>query len=268
MSDAKFTDEILMAFADGELDEETTRRVEAALEDDDELMARIAMFMETRAAASEALKPVLAEPVPDELVSKVRAMAAAAGAASDTQRTADAPAAAGENVVAFRRPSDPATPPQRTVSRLLMAMAACLLVVVGGAGGYLLRGVGPVGTGGVQMAGSVDPRLSAILNQAASGEEIAIGEVQGTVRLVSAFELATGQLCREYELAQPGEPGLVAVACRKASIWQTRLVVTKPEGGDGYAPASSLETVDAYLTSIGAGQPLDAEAEKRALAGK
>ena len=63
MSDTEFSDEILMAFADGELDEETMRRVEAALETDDELMARIAMFMETRAAASEALKPVLDEPV-------------------------------------------------------------------------------------------------------------------------------------------------------------------------------------------------------------
>lgn len=41
----------------------------------------------------------------------------------------------------------------------------------------------------------------------------------------------------------------------------------KPDGGDGYAPASSLETVDAFLTSIGAGQPLDAEAEKKALTG-
>ncbi|KSV91411.1 hypothetical protein [Sinorhizobium sp. GL28] len=150
---------------------------------------------------------------------------------------------------------------------ILMAMAASLLVVVGGAGGYLLRGGGLADTGEVRMAGSVDPMLSAILDQAASGEEIAIGEGQRTVRLVSAFELATGQLCREYELAQPGEPALVSVACRKTSTWQTRLTVAKPEGGDGYAPASSLETVDAFLTLIGAGQPLDAEAEKKALTG-
>ncbi|MBZ7924478.1 anti-sigma factor [Ensifer adhaerens] len=267
MSDAQFTDEILMAFADGELDEETTRRVEAALESDDELMARVALFMETRAAASEALKPVLAEPVPDELVQKVRAMAATA-AAANAQRAIDTPSSGAENVVAFRRPTDQATSPQRNVSRLLMALAASLLVVVGGAGGYLLRGGGLADTGAVHVAGSVDPALSAILDQAASGEEVAVGEGQGTVRLVSAFELAGGQLCREYELTQPGQPALVSVACRKASIWQTRLTVAKPGGGDGYAPASSLETVDAFLTSIGAGQPLDAEAEKRALAAK
>ncbi len=260
MSDTEFSDEILMAFADGELDEETMRRVEAALETDDELMARVAMFMETRAAASEALKPVLDEPVPDELVAKVRAMAA------------DAPAAAGDNVVAFRRPADQPASPNGSPSRFLMAMAASLLVVVGGAGGYLLRGGGLADPGGVpgamQVAGTVGPALSAILDKAASGDEVAVGEGQGTVRLVSAFELGSGQLCREYELAQPGEPGLVSVACRKASTWQTRLAVAKPEGGDGYAPASSLETVDAFLTSIGAGQPLDADAEKKALSGR
>ena len=109
--------------------------------------------------------------------------------------------------------------------------------------------------------------LAAILDKAPSGDEVAVGEGQGTVRLVSAFELGSGQLCREYELARPGAPGLVSVACRKASTWETRLAVARPEGGDGYAPASSLETVDAFLTSIGAGQPLDADAEKKALAG-
>lgn len=117
------------------------------------------------------------------------------------------------------------------------------------------------------MAGSVDPRLSAISTRRLREKKSRLGKGRGQVRLVSAFELATGQLCREYELAQLGEPGLVSVACRKASTWQTRLAVAKPEGGDGYAPASSLETVDAFLTSIGAGQPLDAEAEKKALAG-
>ncbi|MGE6781896.1 anti-sigma factor family protein [Ensifer adhaerens] len=263
MSDTEFSDEILMAFADGELDEETTRRVEAALETDDDVMARVAMFMETRAAASDALKPVLDEPVPDELVAKVRAMAAAAGGAA---RTADAPVTGDDNVVAFRRPQDQAAALRGGPSRLLMAMAASLLVVVGGAGGYLLRGGGLADAGSIQVAGTIGPALSAILDQAASGEDVVVGEGQGTVRLVSAFELGSGQLCREYELTQPGEPGLVSVACRKANVWQTRLAVARPEGGDGYAPASSLETVDAFLTSIGAGQPLDADAEKKALA--
>lgn len=266
MSETEFSDEILMAFADGELDDETTRRVEAALETDDELMARVAMFMETRAAASEALKPALDEPVPDELVRKVRAMAAGVAVADATQPTSETPQAVRENVVAFRPRTDHPTV-ARGPSKFLLALAASLLVVVGAGGGYLLGQSGPGAAGPVQIAGGVDPRLSAILNEAASGAEVAIGEGAGTVRLVSAFQADGGELCREFELSQPGEPGLVSVACRQADAWQTRLAVVRPETAGGYTPASSLETVDAYLTSIGAGQPLDADAEKRALAG-
>ncbi|HEV7322229.1 MAG TPA: zf-HC2 domain-containing protein [Ensifer sp.] len=267
MNEIEFSDEILMAFADGELDEETTRRVEAALETDDELMARVAVFMETRAAASDALKPVLDEPVPEELVRKVRAMAASAAATSEAHCT-ETPVHTAENVVALRRPSDRVAAPARIVSRSMMAMAASLLLVVGGAGGYLLRGGGPEGVGVLQVAGIADPRVSAILDRAASGDEVSIADGQGTVRLVSAFQVGNGQLCREYELAQTGLPDLVSVACREAESWQTRLAVARSNGGAGYAPASSLETVDAYLTSIGAGEPLDAEAERKALAAK
>ncbi|OCP02690.1 MULTISPECIES: zf-HC2 domain-containing protein [unclassified Ensifer] len=266
MSDTEFSDEILMAFADGELDEETTRRVEAALETDDELMARVAMFMETRAAASEALKPVLDEPVPDELVRKVRAMAAAADRANGAQRP-EAPVYTDENVVAFRRPADREAAPVRSVSRPMMAMAASLLIVAGAAGGYLLRGGAFEGAGSIEVAGAIDARLSAILDHSPSGEEVPVSGGSGTVRLVSSFELGSGQFCREYELTRTGQPDLVSVACRDASVWQTRLAVVRPRSGDGYAPASSLETMDAYLTSIGAGQPLDAEAERKALAG-
>lgn len=269
MSNMEFTDEILMAFADGELDDETTRLVEAALETDDELMARIAMFIETRAAASEALKPMLDEPVPDHLAVKVRAMAADATARGDLGKTATAAAADDrantDNVVAFRRP-EPSAQSSRSPSQLMMALAASLLIVVGGVGGYFLGGAGQTEVGSPQVAGLVDPVVAGILDQRASGEELAIDN--GRVRLVSTFQAGGEQLCREYELKRPDQPGFVSVACRSAAGWQTQLAIVTPESGDGFSPASSLETVDAYLTSIGAGAPLDAEAEKKALAAR
>ncbi|MEI2297348.1 hypothetical protein [Ensifer sp. MJa1] len=52
---------------------------------------------------------------------------------------------------------------------------------------------------------------------------------------------------REYELTQAGQPDLVSIACRDASLWQTRLAIIRPQAG--------------------AGEPLDADAEKKALAG-
>lgn len=269
MSDMVFTDEILMAFADGELDDETTRLVEAALETDDDLMARVAMFMETRAASSEAIKPLIDEPVPDQLVEKVRAMAAGAAARrGDSQTVAEADdSASADNVVDFRRPEPAAQSPRRP-SQLMMALAASLLIVVGGVGGYLVGGAGQADVGNPQVAGLVDPIVSVILDQRASGEEIAIGEGEAKVRLVSTFQAGGQQICREYEMKRPDQPDFVSVACRNAGGWQTQLAIVMPESGEGFAPASSLETVDAYLTSIGAGAPLEAEAEKKALAGQ
>ncbi|MNL50064.1 hypothetical protein D3C87_1730460 [compost metagenome] len=69
-------------------------------------------------------------------------------------------------------------------------------------------------------------------------------------------------------MKRPDQPGVVSVACRDAGGWQTRLAIVTPESGEGFTPASSLETVDAYLTSIGAGAPLEADAEEKALAGR
>ncbi|WP_457579994.1 anti-sigma factor family protein [Ensifer canadensis] len=269
MSDMVFTDEILMAFADGELDDETTRLVEAALETDDDLMTRVAMFMETRAASSEALKPLLGEPVPDHLAQKVRAMAADAAARRDDGQT-DAAGDKSErtdNIIAFRRP-EPAAPSPRRPSQLMMALAASLLIVVGGVGGYIIGEAGTVNVETREVAGLVDPEVSGILDQRASGEEIAIDGGQAKVRLVSTFQADGHQICREYEMKRPDQPDFVSVACRNAGRWQTQLAIVTPETGEGFAPASSLETVDAYLTSIGAGAPLEAEAEKKALAGR
>lgn len=267
MSDMEFTDEILMAFADGELDDETTRLVETALETDDDLMARVAMFMETRAASSEALKPMLDEAVPDQLVENVRAMAAKAAARDGGSWVADAASesASADNIIAFRRPEPTAQTPRRP-SSLMMALAASLLIVVGGVGGYFAGGAGRTDVEGPQVAGLVDPIVSAILDQRASGEEIVVGD--GQVRLVSTFKAGGEQICREYEMKRPDQPDFVSIACRSAAGWQTQLAIVTPETGEGFAPASSLETVDAYLTSIGAGAPLEAEAEKTALAGR
>lgn len=263
MSDMEFTDEILMAFADGELDDETTRRVEAALESDDELMTRIAMFMETRAASREALKPLLDEPVPDRLAEKVRAMAAEAAVSREDGRPAatDKPVNP-DNVVTFRRP-EPAAELQRRPSQLMMALAASLLIVVGGVGGYWVGGGGQANIGSPQVAGLVDRDIADILDQRASGEEIVVGDAR--VRLVSTFQASGEQVCREYEMKLSDQQDFVSVACRSPAGWQTQLAIATPESGEGFAPASSLETVDSYLTSIGAGAPLEAEAEKKAL---
>ena len=74
MTEETFSDEMLMRFADGELDPATAARIEQAMETDDGLVARVAAFIETRAQAQAALKPLLDEPVPEKLVAAVERM--------------------------------------------------------------------------------------------------------------------------------------------------------------------------------------------------
>jgi len=62
MKKQPFDDETLMAFANGELDQATAAAVEDAMGRDDELMARVAIFMETRARADAEMAPSLDRP--------------------------------------------------------------------------------------------------------------------------------------------------------------------------------------------------------------
>ena len=63
-----------MRFADGELDADEMAVIEKAMETNDDLVARVAMFIETKAEAQAALKPLLDEPVPEKLKATVEAM--------------------------------------------------------------------------------------------------------------------------------------------------------------------------------------------------
>lgn len=61
MTNKLFSDETLMAYADGELDDVTTQGLRAALKNDPALVQRLNVFADTRAALSAPSKP---EPVP------------------------------------------------------------------------------------------------------------------------------------------------------------------------------------------------------------
>ena len=60
---------------------------------------------------------------------------------------------------------------------------------------------------------------------------------------------------------------MIAVACNAAGEWLISFAVSAPGDAGGYAPASSTEALDAYLSAIEAGEPLSAEEEAAALAG-
>ncbi|GAA4131909.1 anti-sigma factor family protein [Aminobacter aganoensis] len=251
MSRREFDDETLMAFADGELDDDTTATVEAAMETDDDLVARVAAFIESRALAASALKPLIDEPVPEALTQSVQKMI-------DEARASD-PSAVANNVVTF--PSRDMRPARSTWA---MPLAASLAAVVFGAGGYLAGQAGAPASGNLAMTTINDAEVAKALDSTASGTDVALGDA--TLKLVSSFRDETGTLCREFELHRASKSAIVSIACRPEQDWDVRLAVAAQAPGGDYVPAGATETVDSYLTTINAGAPLSVAEEKKALA--
>ena len=67
-----FSDETVMAYADGELDAASRAAVEAAMATDPQLAQRVARHRALRERLRAALRPVLDEPLPERLLEGVR----------------------------------------------------------------------------------------------------------------------------------------------------------------------------------------------------
>ncbi|AMS44721.1 anti-sigma factor (plasmid) [Aminobacter sp. Y103A] len=258
MNRRDFDDETLMAFADGELDAETTAAIEEAMGSDDALIVRIATFLESRAKASAALKPLIDEPVPEALTQSVQKMIDEARMRENaTAEPIQQPAT--DNVVTFQ----PKATPSKVGSSWTLPLAASLAAVIVGAGGYLAGKAGMPVADGLVLAGITDPAMIRTLNATPSGSDVTVGDT--TVRLVSSFRDGAGALCREFELHRASGSSLVSVVCRAGQQWDVRLAVAAPAAGQDYAPAGASETVDAYLSTTQAGAPLSEAEEKQAL---
>jgi anti-sigma factor RsiW len=237
-------DEKLMAYADGELAPDEAAEVEQAIARDDTLAARVSALAESRALARRALG--VAPPVPDALAARIRAMAEAAAA----------PAAAQVIDLASRR---------RTVPFWQLPVAASVALAVGVFGGLVSQPDGGA-SGGLAIAAIDEPALVEALATVPAGERTEI--VGGAdFAAVATFRDGEGQLCREFEHGGTDTDRVVAVACRDDASWKVRFAVAATAvDADGYVPASSLETLDAWLSAVEAGAPLSDDEEAAALA--
>lgn len=256
MSEERFPDEMLMRFADGELDADEMTVIEKAMETDDDLVARVAMFIETKAEAKAALKPLLDEPMPDRLKAAVEEMIEAARA---EEKGAEATPA---TVVPFEARRTAAPPP--SARQWMLPLAASIAAVVGGLAGYWAAGQDDPVQNGLAVAGVASPALAAALETVPAGEEIALA-TGGRFRAIATFRDAE-DLCREFEFDAADRSTVVSVACSSGGVWRVSFAVAAAGDAGGYAPASSTEALDAYLSAIEAGDPLSTEEEARALA--
>lgn len=244
------SDEMLMAFADDELAPAEQEEIEAALADDEALAERLAVFMETRHELQAVMKPLIDEPVPAALQAT---LTAAIANARQAQSVNPEPV---ETVVAFR-PRASLTPAGRSAGSAIsspwgMALAASFVGIVVGLGGFLLgqsTATAPVAT---------NLALNEALETLLSGGDRALSGAEN-LHMIASFRDAEGHFCREYEL-KSAEAVTTAVACHGAAGWQTRFALSNPVA-EGYVPASTEDTLDAFLSAIGAGAPLSPEQE-------
>lgn len=245
MPDSEMTDERLMAYADGMLSDAEAAEVEAAVGREPLLAARVLMFRETAARLAD-LSTALKADVPAGLEDRVRALAAETNTPDPVV-----------DLSAKRK--------ARQVPLWQLPLAACLFLGIGVAGTLLLRKDVSEIDQALHVTGLEHPAFLAALDDLPSGKsrEITGG---GEVAAIASFTNAQGELCREIEYRPLAGRTIVSVSCFEETSWSVRFAVAATTADDtGYAPASSLETLDAYLSASQAGAPLSPDAEAAAL---
>jgi hypothetical protein len=242
------TDEMLMAYADGELSAEAASEVERALAADETLAEKLALFADSRKAVRQAYATPAA--VSAELEARVRVLASADAAARHQT-------AARSNVISL-------ADRRRQVPLWQLPLAASIALVVG-AGSMWLLGPGGAAPPQLQIASLGDPAIADALGRVASGDRLGLpGGAEFAA--IASFRDGDGALCREFEHDSENGGTLVAVACRADEGWDVRFAVASATGdAEGYAPASSLDALDAYLSATSASAPLSSQDEAAAL---
>ena len=238
-----FPDEVLMAYADDELDPPTRAAVEAAMASDPEIARRIAQHKALRSRVHSAFNRVLHEPMPARLLKVVRS-----------------PSASGKSNVVPLRPRHV----QRWAWQQWTAIAASLIVGVIAGRLALVRSRAPdpiLLRSGQVLAGGA-------LAEALSDQLVAAQSAAGPARIGVSFRSKSGQYCRTFTLRQAAP--LAGLACRAGSDWRVRVLARVESAGGssdgGYRQAASAmpPAVVAAVGSLIVGEPLDAQAEATA----
>jgi hypothetical protein len=238
-----FSDEDLMAFADGECGPELKREIEVAMKNDQLLFNRIEMFRGSAAVLRSAFPPVVNQPADDALVNLIR----------NSSRPMAEKSGASSNVVQF-----PVSKKPKPIF-WQQAIAASVLLATGVAGGFLLGSPSPGQETGIASL-KVTSEISKVLMSLSSGQSTKTST--GDLTVIASFKDAQGHFCREFENSSNEASKAVTVACRRNSNWQVVLQAALPAATDSFIPAGGAQALEAYLQSAGMNEPLSADEEK------
>ena len=240
----KFSEETLMAYADGELDVATREAIEAQMRTDPKLAQQVARYQALRVKLQGAFASALAENVPDRLL-----------AAAQT-----APVGNGAGVVSLSAARDArsgvVTRPWATPHWL--AIAASLVIGVVGTWSVLTRDSSPiVADNGRLIAGSA---LALVLDtQPGSGHDGA------SMRPGISFVAKSGDYCRTFSI--DANDRLAGLACREGEQWRVKALAQGEKPGSGDFRMAASELPPAILRAVEdsiAGEALDSAGEAAA----
>jgi anti-sigma factor RsiW len=267
-------DEMLMAYADGELSPAESQALENLLHQDSALRARLEPFVTTRTRLAAVFEARLHEPIPDRLIAAIaRARPASPPVAKEISAT--------EMIRHWLDAATAALFPNGLSQAALASVAA--LLCVGAAAGYLAgRASSPetttalVATSGSAIDLVATGNLAAALETSPSGTAVNAEGTGASIVPVLSFR-TQGGICREYRIAHtaassagPAGPDFAGVACRTADgRWRLALHTETPRqvpasgstGGYQTATANNVPAVDALVDTLITGDALGAADE-------
>jgi hypothetical protein len=234
----RFSDETLMAYADGELDLVARAEIEAAMAHDPEVARAVERHRLMAAQVRDAYEGVLDEQVPERLAALV-----------------ESPAAASVIELAARH-GDRRIPvgPLRMPAWVALAASVAVGLFVGM---LLMRSPAApydIVDGALVARGALDEALDSRLASAPGDSGVRIG---------ISFKDRDGDYCRTFHLQH--EMSAAGLACRSDGSWRLQVLAAAPALAGEFQPAAAmpvpvLHAVDAAIV----GEPLDPAAEAAA----
>lgn len=220
-------DDMLMAYADGELDPLIAKRVEKAIAADPVLAEIVEGHRALRSRLGNAFAPILDQPMPDHLAAMLQS-----------------------NVVAFTPKPAPVAQPRRWLSGLAVAAS-------------LIAGIA-VGT---QWTGTPEPVVAGKEGLVASGPlakalDTQLASSVGDTKMLASFREGNGGYCRVFS----GQ-SFDGIACKGTGGWQLRQTQSSgAESSATYRQAASGHAaIMAAAQEMMQGEPLDEVGERQAL---
>jgi hypothetical protein len=243
------TDEELVAFLHGELDDDAAAAVEAALNADPRLAERAELLAVQDDQIRDAFAPILDDEVPDRL----SAIVASAPQGAEVVDLAEVRSRRRRKVWGFQQ---------------VAAMAASLVLGLF-IGHSLLGGSASSPEGELLVAANEGLRFNRdverVLSGTPSGKPVRVASL-GEVDIALTFEANDGRLCRQFTLRGPSRSD-DALACREGQDWQIEALGRRTES-EGQMRTAAGDTAPAVISAVDAliaGEPLVGEDEKKAL---